>query len=315
MSCSPSRLTRAHSLFPIFGCPSTAVRTGETPSACAIECCNKHPNVDKWLTIMQALTSLSTEVERRRVAVMLSVSTPATLLIPPASVVPPQRLPDGQLSPVLSVQHAAPVLIRPSESASLLQMAPLNQPSAELGGLLPKSSDDEGCKLRPIKAVSFSNAPSAGWRLPKAKASAPHLVLKPCITQASSLHILSGEGWWQTCRELPNTTEKPERRDDSVINKEMGSNKTKRLPSAKTTAALPFSPSIRSLWEYSLRHPSPELVAQVLKPPNGMAVQRPLFKIVINTRRLGEPHHILCCEISSLRLVFRCRCTALEAGS
>ena len=295
MSCSPSRLTQAHSPFPVFGWPSTAPRTGETPLA--------------------ALTSLSTEVERWQVAVMLSVSVPTMLLIPPASVVPPQCLPDGQLSPILSVQHAAPLLSHPSESVSLLQTAPLNQPSAELGGLLPKSSDDEGCKLRPIDAVSFSNVLSAGWHLPEAKASAPCLVLKPCIAQASSLRLLSGEGWWQTCCKLPNTAEKPEQRDDSIINKEMGSSETKHLPSAKTTAALPVSPSIRSLWEYSLRHLSPELVAQVLKLPDGMAVRRPLFKIVINTRQLRETRHILCCEISSLRLVFHCRCTALEAGS
>ena len=250
MSCSHSRLAEAHPFLPIFCRPCTAPRIVGMPSAGSTERCNEWSNVGKGLTVRQALTSSSTRVEEgQRVAVMLSVSAPAMLFVPPASNVRPQCPPDGQMSPVLSVQHAAPMLLRLSESVSFLQTALSSQLSSRLSGLSPKFTNDEGYKLRPFKVVSFSKPSSAEWLSLEVTASAqrPLAVLKLGAAQVARPCLQSLEGWWQARRKPPNVVTKPKQRNSSIVDKAIGLNATKPMPSNKAASALSASQYIRPL--------------------------------------------------------------------
>ena len=172
MSCSHSRFAWAHLLSPFLCGPCVAPWMGETPPTGAIECFNEHPNVEKRLAIKQTLTSFSTEVEEGwRITVMLSISIPAALIIPSASAMPLRHCLNDRMSLVLSVQHAVPVLLCSAKFASFRQTTLSSQLSSELIGLCPKSSNDEGYKLRPLEVVSFSNTLSAEQRSPETKAS------------------------------------------------------------------------------------------------------------------------------------------------
>ena len=185
MSRSHSRLAGAHLLLPVFCCPRTALQIGETISASGTECRNKCSTVEKSLAFKQGLVSSSTKVEeRRRVTVRLSVSAPISLPVPLTSAVPPQRPPNGQTSPCLSAQHAAPAPLHLSKSANLPQIMPLSQPSYELIMLFPKSSNDEGYSSRPRKVISLSNTSNVEWCSPKPRI-APYTLSSAVAVQFS----------------------------------------------------------------------------------------------------------------------------------
>ena len=180
MSRSLSEFAWAHLLSPIPCRPQVNPWIVKTPSVGVIERCNKCSNVKERLAIKQVLPSSSAEVEEgRQAAVMLSITAPATLPVPPASAVPPQQHSDGQMSPVLSL-------------------------SSELIGLCPKSSNDEGYKLRPLEVISFSNTLSAEWCSPESKTSALLPVYKPGTTQVFHSCLQSLEGWWLAHCKPPN---------------------------------------------------------------------------------------------------------------
>ncbi len=101
------------------------------------------------------------------------------------------------LSPILSVQHVAPMLLHSSTSAPFPQTVPFpSQPSSGLSRLLAKSPGDGDYNLRPLKVVSLMNASSAEQHSLKIETSALRAVSKPGIIQASLLYILNLEGWW-----------------------------------------------------------------------------------------------------------------------
>ena len=273
-SYSHSRLARTHPLPPVVCCAHTAPQIGETPSAGGTEHGNKHSIVGKRLAAKQALASSSAEAkEGWPVAVRLSVSAPAALPVLLASTVPPRQPPNGQTPLSLSVQHAAPVLFRLPESANFLQTMLSSQLSSELVVPFPKPSDDEDYKRRPLKVISLSNTLSTEWHSPGSKTSAPRPVSKLDIMQACLSYSPSLERWWQECYKLPN---------GAVVIQECVSDVNG--PAAR------LKPDQR--WAVSAtRRPGLELVWRVLKPPDRMAVRRPLNKVVIKHElRRGHSH-------------------------
>ncbi|KAF8338573.1 hypothetical protein F5887DRAFT_1077669 [Amanita rubescens] len=221
------------------------------------------------------------------------------------------------LSPVLAVLHAAPMLLcssesaplprLPSESAVSQQTVPSSRSSLELDGLVTKSSDDEDCKLRPCKVVSSSSFPGDGMHPPETKTGMLLPVSKPNVIRESASRILSIELEWRARFKPPNVAFEPERRNRSIVSKTVSSSATKHLLSAKAAFAPPISPSTRSLGMCNPR------IARVLKPPDWAALRRLINGVV----GIFELRRGLSCSRSNARLapVFRCLRAALEIGS
>ena len=222
MSHSPSKSAWAHLLSSFRHCLHIAPRISETVSAGTIGCLEERYNVKKRLAIEQALTSSSAEMEER---------CDVTLRQPS----------NGQMSPVLLIQHAAPCcFVHPSPPASRRLVFRVSQ--------------------------IITNAISCD-----------------CSRSSALLNSSSAE---------------------------------RHSPEAKAAAATYFA-TLCLLWKCSLRRPSCELAEQVLKLSVGTAIRQPLFNVIGNARQewLGKQRHKLCCWISSLRPVFRCHRTVLEASS
>ena len=198
-------------------------------------------------------------------------------------------------SPILSVQHAAPTLFCPSESANFPQTIPSSRLSSELGGPLPKSSNEEGYKLQPLKVISFSNISSAEWHSPEIKTSTPRPVLKPGVVQAAILHILSIEGWWRARCKPPEEVTLGGRHLHGVAGFPMPVSEPDRIQAD------------------SPRFTKQELVQRVLKPPDRMAVRRPSNEVVgkFDFRRgfRRSPNRV---RFASSPHIFRCLRTAFE---
>ena len=222
MSHSPSKSAWAHLLSSFSHCPHIAPRISETLSAGTIGHLEEHYDVKKRLAIEQALTSSSAEMEE-------------------GCDVPLQQPSNSQMSPVLSVQHAAP-----------------------------------GCFVHPSLPVSR-----------RLVSQVSRIIMKAISCDCSRLSAFLNLSSAKRCS-----------------------------PEAKAAAATYFA-ILCLLWECSLRRPSCKLVVQVPKLSIGTAIRRPLFNVIGNARQewLGEQRHKLCCGISSLRPVFRCRRTVLEASS
>ena len=163
--------------------------------------------------------------------------------------------------------------------------------------LLNKSSEDGGDKLRPLKVVSFTDVWSIEQDSPEIGTSNPCPVSKPDITQACLSYSPSLEGWCRECYKLPN---------GAVVIQECLSDVNR--PTARLKPDQGWAVS-------AARRPGLELVWQVLKPPDRMAVQRPLNKVVVKHElRRGHSHSPNGVQLILSFPVFCCLHTAVEIG-
>ena len=200
------------------------------------------------------------------------------------------------LSPVLSAQYEALALLFSPRSALFPQTFPFpSQLSYGLNRLLVKSSENGDYKLRPLKVVSFTDA----WSVAQV-----YLSYNPSL-----------EGWWRERCKPPNWAVVIRRCLSDVVSTPVTWSAMLRSPEFRT-GPLPVS---KLNWEWAApatRRPSLELVWQVLKPPNRMAVRRPLNEVVGKLKfRRGRSHSPNSVRLISSFPVFCCLSTALEIGS